>query len=239
MAYELEFLEQLVTRENSSDIQDDYFVNCYNLSEDDYVIFVAPGISQKYTLADHYDNVCRLEIERLTLLMKKTTIEMKREEELKMYVNQMYIFSQGLMIQNNEYYNQLEDEEEEEKLISGNINMHLSVFLSFMARDYQIFLNEKLLKFGSRLNLPDVRWKADSVDLIEMLVALQETESINKPDGKLTRKEAYKFFEAIFNFELKDPDSSLSKAKLRKKDQSPFLESLKNAFVIYCNKDLK
>lgn len=83
--------------------------------------------------------------------------------------------------------------------------------------------------------MPKMKWHGTDTDLLELIVALLETESLrNMDDRKLSRKEAVKLFEEIFSFQIKDPESKLSRATERKMNYSPFLTALKEAFDKYC-----
>ncbi len=77
-------------------------------------------------------------------------------------------------------------------------------------------------------------WTASDTDLLELVAALHKNNSIKRKDGKpLTRKELVDFFQQIFNIEIKDVEGKLNKATSRKKNMTPFLDSLKGAFESY------
>ena len=82
---------------------------------------------------------------------------------------------------------------------------------------------------------PKLIWKKSDIDLLELIVALIESNSIVNSQGSLTRKEAVEQFSTIFNISIKDYESKLSRGTERKKDVSPFLSSLKQAFDDYAN----
>ncbi len=79
-------------------------------------------------------------------------------------------------------------------------------------------------------------WEASDTDLLELIVSLLESKAIQNSSKSLTRKEAIEAFCMIFNLEIKDAESKLSRATERKKDLSPFLSKLKDSFETYVQK---
>lgn len=76
-------------------------------------------------------------------------------------------------------------------------------------------------------------WCKNDTDLLELITALCENKAINNSHNNLTRKEAIEIFSKVFNRDIKDAESKLSKATERKKDISPFLSALKESFDNY------
>ena len=77
-------------------------------------------------------------------------------------------------------------------------------------------------------------WNSSDTDLLELLAALYQHKSIQRKDGKaLTRKELIDYFQIIFGTEIKDVEGKLTRATGRKINTTPFLDSLKIAFVSY------
>ena len=93
----------------------------------------------------------------------------------------------------------------------------------------RIVLNNSLLK-------SNLIWTKSDTDLLELITALMEIKAINNIDHNLTRKDAIEIFSKIFGREIKDAESKLSRATERKKDISPFLNSLKESFDNYAIK---
>ena len=87
----------------------------------------------------------------------------------------------------------------------------------------QKYLHEGLLK-----------WEKDQTDFLELVVALIKTGSISDPVKPTTRKEVIKHFGILFGREFSYSESLLSRATTRKKDFSPYLKSLTDAFDQYC-----
>jgi hypothetical protein len=81
-----------------------------------------------------------------------------------------------------------------------------------------------------------VYWEKSDTDFLELVTALLETRSISNGRGNLSRKDAIELLSKIFNKEIKDPESKLTRATSRKKDVSPYLSSLKVAFDNYAIK---
>jgi hypothetical protein len=85
---------------------------------------------------------------------------------------------------------------------------------------------------GSKKNF-DLEWCKSDTDLLELITALLETRSISNGKGNLSRKDAIDLLSKVFNISIKDPESKLTRATSRKKDVSPYLSSLKEAFDNY------
>ena len=94
------------------------------------------------------------------------------------------------------------------------------------------------LKFLNKNASRNIKWKATDTDLIELIVALLETNSIVSNDNKISRKELIAEFSAFFGITIKDFESKLTRATERKKDNSPYLTKLKQAFENYCESKL-
>ncbi len=81
----------------------------------------------------------------------------------------------------------------------------------------------------SRLN-----WNSSDTDLIELVAAIYAKKSIKRTDGKeLTQKALFEYFQVIFNIELKNISTNLTKAGNRKNGITPYLDKLKLAFENY------
>ncbi len=76
-------------------------------------------------------------------------------------------------------------------------------------------------------------WNKTDTDLLELITSLIESGSIQNRTKDLTRKEAIEIFSNIFNLEIKDAESKLSRATSRKKDVAHFLTTLKETFEDY------
>jgi len=80
----------------------------------------------------------------------------------------------------------------------------------------------------------EYEWTASDTDLLELIAALYQNKSIQRKDGKaLTRKELIDYFQTILGTEIKDVEGKLTRATGRKINMTPFLDSLKIAFVSY------
>jgi hypothetical protein len=89
---------------------------------------------------------------------------------------------------------------------------------------------ERLAKNQAPVFASDLRWNSSDVDFIELVAALIEKRAVVGKDKDLNNDEIFKQFQIIFNIEIKDLDSKLSRAKRRKKEKAPFLFGLTEAF---------
>jgi hypothetical protein len=106
--------------------------------------------------------------------------------------------------------------------------------LNYIHRQVDLINQMKDTEFkGRSRSSNDLLWNKNETDLLELIVALTETKSITNSDGNLSRKDVYEIFSQIFNTPLKDAESKLTRATSRKKDVSPYLSSLKDAFDNY------
>ena len=79
-------------------------------------------------------------------------------------------------------------------------------------------------------------WKKSDTDFLELSASLFEVGAIASESHDLTRKEAIHELSKIFNLNIKDAESKLSRAKRRKKNEAPFLDSLRSAFLNACSR---
>ena len=112
-----------------------------------------------------------------------------------------------------------------EKLISLDTNLYEEE-----NKDYQVSEN-KLVKSTQ------LHWKRDGTSLIELIIALLESNCLICHDNrKPSQKEAIAFFQAVFRTDIKDPSGTLHRAVNRKKDVVPFLRELLDTFKKYSGK---
>lgn len=77
-------------------------------------------------------------------------------------------------------------------------------------------------------------WNPSDTDLLELVAALHKNDTFKRKDGRpLTRKELVAYFQQIFNLEIKDVEGKLNRATGRKRNMTPFIDSLKCAFESY------
>ena len=105
---------------------------------------------------------------------------------------------------------------------------------TFIAGEPGYANNLKLTKDDiiQKLNELNITWNKYEVDLLELLVALDELGAIHIEGKKADRNELYEIFGHLFNTELKNPESQISHAKRRKKEEKHFLENLNQAWEI-------
>ena len=78
-----------------------------------------------------------------------------------------------------------------------------------------------------------LQWKKSDTDLLELIVALNESGSIFCNNSAMSRKQTIEYFENLFEITIKDPESKLSRATERKKDPAPYLTFLRQTFENY------
>nr|MBK9653132.1 RteC domain-containing protein [Bacteroidota bacterium] len=96
--------------------------------------------------------------------------------------------------------------------------------------------NDNLRMKHPKTPQPTFKWNKNDVDLLELITALAETKAIVNTNGESVRSEIVAFFENVFNMEIKDAESKLSKATERIRSIHPFLDKLIKNFKEYCEK---
>lgn len=100
------------------------------------------------------------------------------------------------------------------KEVSGMINDYHDDIVGFnIADDFQNIIASKL----NTVPISDLQWDANDTDLLELIVALTETRSLKN----VSRKHIVAVFERVFNIQLKDYDSKISKAANGRKNTVP------------------
>lgn len=85
-----------------------------------------------------------------------------------------------------------------------------------------------------------LKWEKDKVDLIELMAALVESNSISKDNVPVSKEYMAEFFSKVFiNIDLTNFAKDLSQAKKRKLDKSPYLKLLVKTFEDFANKSPK
>lgn len=98
----------------------------------------------------------------------------------------------------------------------------------FEIRSYNVYTKMKTT------TVQHLNWKGSDTDLLELIVALLEKDSLrDNNDKKMTRKDAIKLFEGIFQMEIKDPESKLSRVSARNTGSLHYLDHLKAAYDDY------
>jgi hypothetical protein len=105
--------------------------------------------------------------------------------------------------------------------------------LGLFLERFERFQNEKTPSIQPKTK---IKWQKTDTDFLELVTALYESKAVNNESKNLSRKDAIKYFAEIFDIEIKDAESKLTRATDRKKDTSPFLTKLKEAFDSYCQK---
>lgn len=200
---------------------------------------------RQYSRADCYDLLIN-EKEKLELL-KKGFFNQSLMNEVNNYGTLVYT--------DYNYYNI--NNSDPDKFCEDDFNINLGVSAYLVKKEEKIvqainFLNIKLewlklstdelfseAKKNSIISVMDNKliWCKSDTDLLELVTALLEMKAINNSQNNLSRKEAIDIFSKIFGIEIKDAESKLSRATVRKKEISPFLKALKESFDNYANKE--
>jgi hypothetical protein len=85
----------------------------------------------------------------------------------------------------------------------------------------------------SSLNL---KWNKNKVDLLELITALVETKSILKDSTPITKEDLVRAFSEFLNIDLSDYAKDLTQAKKRKRNITPYLDSLNQGFKNFCSR---
>lgn len=86
----------------------------------------------------------------------------------------------------------------------------------------------------------DFLWNGSDTDLLELMTSIYELELIVRKDRKkATQKELIGLFEKLFDLEIKDPRSKLSKTVHRKKGEPNILERMVRAYSDYTSRKLE
>ncbi len=91
---------------------------------------------------------------------------------------------------------------------------------------------QETLFAGLNGNFPKLYWNKTDNDLLELIVALVESDSIRIDGGKIKQNVAIKFCELLFNHPIKSPHIKISKLSDRIKDDSRFMLRLDNTLQI-------
>jgi len=79
-------------------------------------------------------------------------------------------------------------------------------------------------------------WNSSDTAFIELFASVFEVDALRHESRTITRKEMFDILAKTFNLNIKDLESKLSRAKRRKKNETPFLDSLRSAFLNACSR---
>jgi hypothetical protein len=97
-----------------------------------------------------------------------------------------------------------------------------------------------LEKIPSPTFKPNLQWNKTKVDLVELMAALVESESITKDRVPVSKEYMAEFFSRVFsNMDLTDFAKNLNQTKKRKIEKAPYLKLLVKTFEDYVNKNKK
>jgi hypothetical protein len=72
--------------------------------------------------------------------------------------------------------------------------------------------------------VPEMEWTDDKLDVIELIIALFLTKSVNS--GKISKKDLQKFFEWVFQVELGNIYNRIGEIEIRNENDSLYIEKL-------------
>lgn len=117
-------------------------------------------------------------------------------------------------------------------LFERQCQIELKRLKSLKSQENELALVQKNIIQSPSFPLPFI-WIAKDTQLLELVTAIYKADSIAKKDeSSINRKELIEFFAQIFNIEIKDIESKLSRATGRN-DDTPYLDKLKRAFKEY------
>lgn len=105
----------------------------------------------------------------------------------------------------------------------------------------KIVLDEIIIGFAEEAPKNDIsslnlKWHKNKVDLLELITALVETKSIFKDNKPITKEDLVKAFSEFLSIDLSDYAKDLTQAKKRKRNITPYLDSLNLGFKNFCSK---
>ena len=104
-------------------------------------------------------------------------------------------------------------------------------------QELSAYMSGQLSLFPKGSGMTLIQWQRDKVAFIELFVSVYESNSVKAIDRpKITKKEFFGILMWFFNIQIGNLDSSLTAAKNRKIENSPFLKELLVAFESYCNR---
>jgi hypothetical protein len=95
--------------------------------------------------------------------------------------------------------------------------------ISSPIRQFSNYPKQASLFSGPNSNFPKLYWNKTDNDLLELILALVESESIKTEDGKIKQNMATKFCEHLFNHPIKSPHIKINKLSDRIKNESRFM----------------
>lgn len=77
-------------------------------------------------------------------------------------------------------------------------------------------------------------WNRSKADLLELIVALNKTNSIGSNNGPILQKDLISIFGKFFNVELTSAKQGIAALKRRKKPESSYTKEIAETFRVYC-----
>ena len=79
-----------------------------------------------------------------------------------------------------------------------------------------------------------LQWIETDTAFIELFASIFQVGAITHQSHAITRKELFEIVAELFNLNIKDLECKLSRAKRRKRNETPFLNILRSAFLSLC-----
>jgi hypothetical protein len=228
----------------------DISINNYkilNVTENDYKIEYSSALTDIYaSLGEEIENL----IEKNADQKANNLFLLKTKKILEQFRNRYYdihIIDDDMLPLNGIWHNSIELVPNDKKKHLPDIAYIKAIISTFLKQQKQ-FIDKALILIDDFTEMIKVesmtsqskmvglqntlQWKKSDTDLLELIVALNESGSIFSNNTAMTRKQTIEFFEILFGKSLKDAESKLSRATERK-DKSPYLSFLKQTFENY------
>ncbi|MCB2218990.1 MAG: RteC domain-containing protein [Bacteroidetes bacterium] len=231
MANELEYLEKMISWDNRKEISDDYHNEFWSPKDGEYIRNAGAGIKIPISLPQYYDELAKIEINRISIALKEEVLRHGNHKRSKHYITNVYSFLTGLIEKNKIRLKSFGGDELDERLTHEFIRVRLLDLKKSIEMDFKHYLSPA--KSDSPPLEDYLNTNMTDTEVLELVTALHESRSINNKKGDLTRKDAIAIFEKFLGKKIKDAESKLSRATARKKEVAPFLKKLYDTFVKY------
>ena len=126
-----------------------------------------------------------------------------------------------------------------EKLLELNAN-HTNYYKPDLINSIASIISERLKANSQvRTSQQQLKWNGSDTDLLELIVALTQSNTVVNIKGESVRTEVIAVFEDLFNRPITNPENTLQRAAARTRDKAPFLRKLTSTFEIWATKGNK
>lgn len=130
--------------------------------------------------------------------------------------------------------------------VSGFLAIQLAIiqdiesFVSHQIEFCKLTLQYDILDVGGSVNaVSELIWNKSQSDLVELIIALYESNAITTPRGKLTKKDLLTVIGNFLNMPINNPYVRISQLISRKKENTPFLTALQKNFSNFAEDKFK